>query len=103
MQVIQQLQLNRPEIVHRFDELVRIIPDGVYLLDYKQSGKKISVNGLAQSNARVSALMRNIESSPWFTNPKLNVIKSDKKDAEATRRFSLVLQQTSQKDQEVKK
>lgn len=103
MQVIQQLQHNRPEIVHLFDELVRIIPDGTYLLDYKQSGQNISVNGLAQSNARVSALMRNIEDSKWFTNPQLSVIQSDKKDAEATRKFSLTLKQAAKKVQEVKK
>ena len=77
MQVIQQLQNNRPEIVHLFDELVRIMPDGTYLLDYKQTGKNITISALAQSNARVSALMRNIDSSKWFTAPRLSVIKKD--------------------------
>ena len=103
MQVIQQLQNNRSEIVHLFDELVRIMPDGTYLLDYKQSAKNINISALAQSNARVSALMRNIESSKWFTAPRLSVIKKDKKDAEATRKFSLTFQQTTPTIQEVKK
>ena len=103
MQVIQQLQANRPAIVHRFDELVRIIPDGIYITSYTQSGNNISVNGLAQSNARVSAIMRNIETSEWFSNPRLNVIQSDKKDAEATRKFSLNFKQTSTKATGVKK
>lgn len=74
MDVIQQLQVSRPEIVHLFDELVIDIPEGVYLTKVIQSGNSIVVDGLAQSNARVSAFMRNIEASKWIGNPSLNVI-----------------------------
>ncbi len=97
MEVIQQLQHNRPEIVHMFDELVRIIPDGTYLSSFKQTNNSLSMEGLAQSNARVSALMRNLEGSDWFSNPVLDVIQTDKKDAEATRKFVLRVTQTAKK------
>lgn len=94
MNVIQQLQLNRPEIVHLFDELVRIMPDGTYLLSFKQNNTSLILQGLAQSNARVSALMRNMESSDWFANPALDVIEADKTDAEASRKFIMRVTQT---------
>ena len=103
MEVIQQLQHNRPEIVHLFDEMVRIIPDGTYFTKFKQQNKSLNIEGLAQSNARVSALMRNMEASDWFMNPVLDVIKSDKDDAEATRKFILRVTQTSKKSKTDKK
>ncbi|MDX1454820.1 MAG: PilN domain-containing protein [Gammaproteobacteria bacterium] len=71
MQVIEQLQQSRPEVVHLFDELVRTLPDGVYLTQVKQTGKKIELQGVAESNARVSNYMRNIEASDWLENAKL--------------------------------
>ncbi len=61
--VIQQLQGNRPEIVHLFDEIARILPQGLYLKSIEQKGKTITIVGYAQSNARVSAFMRNIDAS----------------------------------------
>lgn len=76
MEVIQQLQTSRPEVVHLFDELARTIPDGVHLVDLTQMDKNIVMNGIAQSNARVSAYMRNLGSSPWLQDPMLNVIES---------------------------
>lgn len=76
MEVIQQLQTSRPEVVHLFDELARTIPDGVHLVDLTQIDKNIVMNGIAQSNARVSAYMRNLGSSPWLQDPMLNVIES---------------------------
>lgn len=79
MQVIERLQRNRPEVVHLFDEIVKIMPEGTYLTSMKQSGKGLALNGVAQSNARVSALMRNIDSSPWLSNPQLQIIKKDAK------------------------
>lgn len=98
MQIIQQLQSNRPEIVHRFDDLVRILPDGAYLTVFKQKGSALTIEGLAQSNARVSAFMRNIENSEWFSNPVLEVIQTDKTDPEATRKFVLRVTQTAPKN-----
>ncbi|MBS0576996.1 MAG: PilN domain-containing protein [Proteobacteria bacterium] len=73
--VIEQLQANRSQMVHLFDELVRTIPEGVRLTSVKQDGNKLTLEGLSQSNARVSAYMRNIEASGWMTNPDLNVIQ----------------------------
>ena len=75
-QVVETLQSNRTEAVHLLDQMVRQLPDGIYLRSLKQVGAKVTLIGYAQSNARVSTLMRNIESSPWLTNPELVEIKS---------------------------
>ena len=75
-QVVETLQTNRTEAVHLLDQMVRQLPDGVYLRSLKQVGPKVTATGYAQSNARVSTLMRNIESSPWITRPELVEIKS---------------------------
>ena len=74
--VVEALQANRAESVHLLDELVRQLPDGVYLKGVKQTGQKVAINGYAQSNARVSTLMRNLESSPWLEQASLVEIKS---------------------------
>jgi type IV pilus assembly protein PilN len=97
MQVIQQLQSNRSEIVHMFDEIARVTPEGIYLNSMKQSGNKLVLNGVAQSNARVSAFMRNIEGSDWLTNPRLEVIQKQKQENEndTSRSFILHLSQVS--------
>ncbi|MGD8926790.1 MAG: PilN domain-containing protein [Thioalkalispiraceae bacterium] len=94
MEIIQQLQRNRPEIVRLFDELVRVMPEGVHLTSLKQKNRNLQMNGIAQSNARVSALMRNIDQSDWLTKPKLDIIEVGKK--ESAREFSLQAQQKSQ-------
>ena len=75
-QVVETLQTNRTEAVHLLDQMVRQLPDGVYLRNLKQVGAKVTAIGYAQSNARVSTLMRNIEASPWLTQPELVEIKS---------------------------
>jgi len=74
-QVVETLQANRSEAVHLLDQLVRQLPDGVYLRSIRQVGAKVTLNGYAQSNARVSTLMRNIEASPWVSEPNLVEIK----------------------------
>jgi type IV pilus assembly protein PilN len=74
-QVVETLQANRSEAVHLLDQLVRQLPDGIYLKSVKQVGAKVTISGYAQSNARVSTLMRNIEASPWLGNPELIEIK----------------------------
>ncbi|MBS0192750.1 MAG: PilN domain-containing protein [Proteobacteria bacterium] len=89
--VIEQLQANRSQMVHLFDELVRTIPDGVRLTSVKQDGNKLTLQGLSQSNARVSAYMRNIESSGWMTNPDLNVIEAAGGDKALPYQFTLAL------------
>ncbi|MGQ0509957.1 MAG: PilN domain-containing protein [Betaproteobacteria bacterium] len=75
-QVIETLQSDRAQTVYLLDELVRQMPEGVFLRTVKQKGLGIDVVGYAQSNARVSALMRNIESSPWLASPNLVEIKA---------------------------
>jgi type IV pilus assembly protein PilN len=74
-QVVETLQSNRSEAVHLLDQLVRQLPDGIYLRSIRQAGAKVTIVGYAQSNARVSTLMRNIEASPWLTAPELVEIK----------------------------
>jgi len=74
-QVVETLQANRSEAVHLLDQLVRQLPDGIYLRSVKQAGAKVTIAGYAQSNARVSTLMRNIEASPWLTAPELIEIR----------------------------
>ena len=75
-QVIERLQTDRAQAVHLLDQLVRQVPDGIYMKSIKQQGQKIFMNGLAQSNARVSTLMRNIGSSPYLENAVLVEIKA---------------------------
>jgi type IV pilus assembly protein PilN len=75
-QVIETLQTDRVQTVYLLDELVRQMPEGVFLKSVKQRGAGVAVVGYAQSNARVSTLMRNIESSPWLANPNLIEIKA---------------------------
>ena len=75
-QIVETLQTNRTEAVHLLDQIVRQLPDGIYLRSLKQVDNKVTVIGYAQSNARVSTLMRNIESSAWLEKPSLVEIKS---------------------------
>jgi type IV pilus assembly protein PilN len=74
--VVETLQTNRTEAVHLVDQMVRQLPDGIYLRSLKQVGTRVTVIGYAQSNARVSTLMRNIEASPWLSQPELIEIKA---------------------------
>jgi len=75
-QIVETLQSNRTEAVHLLDQMVRQLPDGIYLKSLRQSGSKVTLVGYAQSSARVSTLMRNIDASPWLQNPELVEIKS---------------------------
>jgi len=75
-QVIEDLQRDRSETVYLLSELVKQVPEGVYLKSLKQDGAKVNITGYAQSNARVSALMRNLEASPWLENPQLVEVKA---------------------------
>lgn len=70
-QVIENLQRDRGETVYLLSELVKQVPEGIYLRSLKQDGLKITISGHAQSNARISALMRNLEASPWLEQPQL--------------------------------
>jgi type IV pilus assembly protein PilN len=76
MEIIEKLQRSRPEIVHVFDQIVKTLPDGVYLTSVTQAGEHLKFTGVAQSSTRVSAFMRNIDASQWMRNPTLEVIQS---------------------------
>ncbi len=97
MNVIQQLQVSRPQVVHLFDELVKTIPDGTYLDRMVQKGDAVTLEGWAQSNARVSAYMRAIDRSEWIKDADLKIIKSEdkQKTAAGMRRFKLVAKQAN--------
>jgi type IV pilus assembly protein PilN len=100
MKVIQDLQVSRPQIVHLFDELVTVVPDGAYLTKAVQRGRNLVLDGRAQSNARVSTYMRNIETSPWLADPKLRIIENkdeDRNNAEGNT-FQLDLKQVVPKE-----
>ncbi|MGE0079963.1 MAG: PilN domain-containing protein [Thiohalomonadaceae bacterium] len=96
MKVIEQLQRDRPAIVHLFDELAKSTPDGLYLTSVTQKNSVLNIEGVAESNARVSALMRNLEASPWLDNPVLEIIQIETSDN--SRKFKLRVTQTSGQD-----
>ena len=89
MNVIQALQTSRPEVVHLFDELVITVPEGIFLTKVEQSGKSVIVEGQAQSNARVSSFMRNIEASAWVGEPALQLIENKDQTGTGLSRFRL--------------
>ena len=95
--VIEQLQANRSQMVHLFDELVRTIPDGVRLNSIKQAGAQLTLDGVAQSNARVSSYMRALETSGWMTKPDLSVIEAKGGDKALPYTFALRVQLTKPK------
>ncbi|MBW0149393.1 PilN domain-containing protein [Marinobacter arenosus] len=93
MQVIQDLQGTRPVIVRVFDELVRTLPDGLFYTDLQKTGDKLSIVGMAESNSRISTLMRQFEESDWFADPSLsNVAEADNRRAGYSQ-FNLSVQQ----------
>ena len=92
MEIIQSLQQQRPQIVHLFDDFARTIPEGIYLSEIKQTGEQLNIKGVAESNGRVSAYMRNIDASEWMATPRLKVIETK----EGTLRSSDFTLETSQ-------
>ena len=91
-QIIETLQADRAQTVHLMDQLVRQMPEGVYLKSLKQKGLTITLHGFSQSNARVSTLMRNIESSPWLASPNLIEIKAAKVGTKRLAEFNMTIQ-----------
>jgi len=105
MEIIEQLQRSRPEIVHVFDQLVRTLPEGLNLVAITQKGANIEIKGAAESNTRVSAFMRNIDKSGWLKDPDLEVVevKAAGKNAAAGPRaseFTVIAKQVSVRDEE---
>lgn len=88
-EIIEELQANRSQMVHLFDEMVRTIPEGVRLTSIKQKGDTLTLDGTAQSNARVSSYMRSLQASPWLGIPELNVTQLANADRDHRYRFSV--------------
>jgi type IV pilus assembly protein PilN len=97
--VVESLQANRAETVYLLDQLVRQMPDGVYLKGVQQQGPKVTINGFAQSNARVSTFMRNLESSPYLQKPSLIEIHAVSDKASRLSEFSLTVLLTRTKEE----
>jgi type IV pilus assembly protein PilN len=102
-QVIETLQADRAQTVHLLDELVRQMPEGVYLKSVAQRGRNVNVVGYAQSNARVSTLMRNIDSSPWLTSPGLVEVKAAAVEKRRVSEFNLNFQLKSPQTKDASK
>jgi type IV pilus assembly protein PilN len=99
-QVVESLQTNRNEAVYLLDQLIRQLPDGTYLKGIKQTGDRVNITGYAQSNARVSTLMRNLASSPWLESPELVEIKAATVNNIRANEFSLNVKIKRQKTEE---
>jgi type IV pilus assembly protein PilN len=92
--VVENLQSTRSDVVHLFDQMLRILPDGVYLKTLKQTGNRINLVGYAQSNARISTLMRAIEDSPWLDSPALVEIHATTANGVRVSEFTLMFNLT---------
>ena len=95
MEIIEKLQRSRPEIVHVFDEIVRQLPDGVYLTGVNQNNKRLKFDGVAQSSTRVSTFMRNIAGSEWLKDPELEVVQTTKGGGGGGSSFTLYAEQVT--------
>ena len=100
MEIIDRLQKSRPEVVHLFDELVRQLPEGVYLTGMKQTGARIEIRGIAQSSTRVSALMRQIDASEWLTDPEVERVETTDIGSSRQAEFVVYLKQTREDETE---
>lgn len=89
MAIIQDLQGTRPLIVRVFDELVRTLPDGLFYTDLNRRDKRIQVEGIAESNNRVSSLMRKLDASPWFADPNLTAVSAAPAFGDQASKFKL--------------
>jgi len=98
MDIIEQLQRSRPEIVHLFDEVTRQLPEGVYLTGMKQNGSTVEIKGIAQSSTRVSALMRQIDASDWLTDPDVVKVETTEKGPARQAEFVVNLKQIRDDD-----
>lgn len=95
MEVIQKLQQGRPQIVHLFDQFVTTLPEGLYLTSLKEQGNNITITGVAESNARISSYMENLDSSPWLSDPNLSVIEIKDSKGFRVSDFTLNVKQTN--------
>ena len=93
---VEKLQSDRSDVVHLMDQMLRILPDGVYLKTLRQTGNKINLSGYAQSNARISTLMRAIEDSPWLDSPSLVEIHASSANGARVSEFTMAFNLTKQ-------
>ena len=100
MEIIEELQKSRPEIVHLFDEIARQLPEGVYLTGLKQTGSRVEVRGVAQSSTRVSALMRQIDASEWLSDPEVDRVETKQSGASRQAEFVVYLKQVHKGDED---
>ena len=91
MQIIEQLQASRPEIVHVFDEIVKTLPDGVFYTKLTTKGKVIGITGIAESNNRVSSLMRRLDASDWLADPNLDKVQAEPDFGDQANKFNLTV------------
>jgi type IV pilus assembly protein PilN len=91
MRVIEELQASRAATVHFFDEILNTLPDGISLTTIKQAGNVVTIQGIAESNGRISTYLKNLEDSMWFDEPRLVVIKTDEKERLRKAEFTLVV------------
>ncbi len=102
-QVVETLQSNRAEVVHLLDQLVRQLPDGMYLKSIRQQGTKVSISGYTQSQARVSTLMRNLEGSQYLQNANLIEIKAAGQGGQRVNEFTMNIDVTRAAEPDPKK
>ena len=95
MEIIQQLQAARPGVVHLFDEMVTTLPEGLYLTSLTQKNGQVTLDGRAESKARVATYMRNLDASEWLKNPQLTIIEVKDTDTMRASDFSLTIEQTT--------
>lgn len=100
MEVIQNLQGNRPIIVRLFDELARQLAPRIFFTDLRLVGKELSIQGIAESNNRISSQLRNLSESNWFDKPNVTAISADPKFGPQASQFSLSVQQSTPKKEE---
>jgi type IV pilus assembly protein PilN len=101
-QVVETLQSNRTEVVHLFDQMIRLLPEGLYLKSFKQTGDMIDISGYTQSSARVSTLMRSLEDSPLFETARLVEIKASTVNNLRANEFVLSIKQSRPQAEEIK-
>ncbi|WP_440996385.1 PilN domain-containing protein [Arhodomonas sp. SL1] len=93
MEVIQELQRGRPRIVHLFEQFVTTLPDGLYLTSLQDQDNRITIEGVAESNARISRYMENLDDSDWLTDPDLSVIEVENRNGQRLSDFTLLVQE----------
>lgn len=100
MQVIEELQLSRPKVVRVFDSLVRSVPEGIHLDSMSRLGNRLELQGVAQSNPRVSVFMRQLDSDEEFSESKLRIVQRTSAQVDAIRKFTLEVDESKPVEQE---